>query len=129
MSTNYGANIEFLSFLADISDPGNGAISKERLACWLGLDVVDLIDRWQRSGKAEWAEFADDVLHVLDQMQDQTCSLAGTLAWYRYFPLSDQGAATADELVSLGCTSEVIFRLRKARETRPSHGSRASPRR
>lgn len=104
----YEANVEFLSFLADVTDSGTGVILIARLARWLGLEPHELEDRWVASGCEDWRDFADNVLRVLDAMQDQTDSLAVTLVWYRHAPIADQEARSADELVVAGSVDRAI---------------------
>lgn len=83
MSGDFEGNLEFLTFLADISDPGRGEIVSARLGRWLGLSVEELRQRWDGSGREAWNDYADDVLRVLDRIHDRTHSLPRTLSWYR----------------------------------------------
>ena len=109
----YEANVEFLGFLADVTDPGTGEIVLARLSCWLGLTEVELEDRWTASGRSEWRNFADDVLQVLDAMQDVTDSLTASLVWYRHEPLVKEGGNSADELVATGNTCVALALIRR----------------
>lgn len=105
------ASVEFLTFLADVYTAGTGEVQMDRLAAWLGLSEDELSNRWYQSGSSTWKEFADDILAILDLMQDRTCDLARTLAWYRHDPLAPCGI-TADRMVSSGRSQEVIARLK-----------------
>lgn len=108
VSAHSKANLEFLEFLADISHPGTGQILAERLAAWLGLSEDELLKRCARAGYLQWAQYANDVLIVLDRMQDRTQSLASTINWYRNLPISGESGATGDELVSSGHVRDVV---------------------
>jgi hypothetical protein len=98
----YEANVEFLGFLAHVTDPGTGEIVPARLGCWLGLSGSDLQHRWRSSGHDDWRDFANDVLSVLDAMQDLTESLAVTLLWFRHLPIAQGEGCSADGLVAAG---------------------------
>lgn len=113
MIENYDGNLEFLSFLADISHPGTGEIRADALALWLGVCPKELAARWQHSGHAEWADYANDVLRVLDLMQDHTHQLSRTITWFRELPAGSAFQATADQLVARGRTEEVIRAIRE----------------
>lgn len=108
MSTHSAANLEFLEFLADISHPGTGQILAERLAAWLGLPEDELLERRARAGYEQWAQYANDILMILDHMQDRTQSLASTINWYRNLPISAESDATGDELVSSGRVRDAV---------------------
>jgi len=116
MSNHYDGNLEFLNFLADISDPGTGQIVREKLASWLGFSDQELLQRWHQSGRRDWGDYADDVLRVLDRMHDQTYSLARTLNWYCNQPVDRRAGLTGDQLVSTGRACEALQRLRDKAE-------------
>ena len=97
------AAIEFLHFLADISDPVSGSITCIKLAAWLGLTAQQLQDRWKRRGaNIPWQTFADELLAVLDAAQAQGHGLQQTIDWYLNTPLGQAGRRTADQLVIAG---------------------------
>jgi hypothetical protein len=115
------ASVEFLGFLAHISCPATGEIGLEGLAGWLGLAADELESRWVSSGTESWADFASDILSVLDIMQDHTFDLALTLAWYRHDALP--GASdTADKWVSAGRVAQVRHALRNRKLVRVPDG-------
>ena len=97
------AAIEFLHFLADISDPATGGISCRKLAAWLGLTEQDLRKRWlQRGVSLAWHAFADELLAVLDAAQAQCHALERVIDWYFNTPIEQAGWRTADQLVIAG---------------------------
>jgi hypothetical protein len=97
------AAIEFLHFLADISDPVTGHITSIRLAAWLGITERELVKRWIRRGaNVTWQSFADELLAVLDAAQAQGPGLEQVIDWYLNTPLGQAGLRTADQLVTAG---------------------------
>jgi hypothetical protein len=97
------AAIEFLHFLADISDPATGSISCMRLAAWLGMPEQELKKRWIRRGaRVEWQTYADELLAVLDAAQAQGHGLEQVIDWYLNTPIRQAGQRTADQLVIAG---------------------------
>ncbi|GLQ98046.1 hypothetical protein [Dyella mobilis] len=97
------AAIEFLHFLADISDPVSGAISCIKLANWLGMTERELQRRWIRRGAdASWRNFADELLAVLDAAQAQVRGLEQAIDWYLNTPIARADRRTADQLVMAG---------------------------
>jgi hypothetical protein len=97
------AAIEFLHFLADISDPVTGTITCIKLAAWLGMTERDLQQRWIRRGaNVAWQTFADELLAVLDAAQAQGHGLEWAIDWYFNTPLGQAGLRTADQLVIAG---------------------------
>lgn len=97
------AAIEFLHFLADISDPVTGTISCIKLAAWLGMTRRDLQKRWIRRGThIPWQTFADELLAVLDAAQAQGHDLEQAIDWYFHTPIGQAGLRTADQLVIAG---------------------------
>jgi hypothetical protein len=114
MTDPFEGNLEFLNFIVDISDPGTGEIRIERLATWLGLTSKDLVARWHRSGHAQWTDYANDVLKVLDRMHDRTHALSLTFDWYRLLPISTGTDLTGDDLVATGRADEALQVLRNA---------------
>ena len=108
----FETSIEFLSFIADISDPGTGAILLNRLAERLGMSPVELEDQWSSSGQSEWAAFADEVLAVLDLLQDRTHSLTEAVRLYRLGRIPSHSNATIESLVVQGKALQVLRQLR-----------------
>jgi hypothetical protein len=103
VSSKSKAAIEFLHFLADISDPDTGDISALKLAAWLGLTEDALLKRWTRRGaQVAWRDFADELIAVLDAAQAQGGSLEGAIDWYLNTPVAQCGLRTPDELVVAG---------------------------
>jgi hypothetical protein len=103
VSGKYKAAIEFLHFLADVSDPTTGAISPLKLAAWLGMTEDALLRRWtQRGPKVTWKMFADELLAVLDAAQSQGVELERVIEWYFNAPIEQSGSRTADQLVLAG---------------------------
>jgi hypothetical protein len=97
------AAIEFLHFLADISDPATGSITCMKLAAWLGMTEQDLQKRWlQRGANMPWHSFADELLAVLDAAQAQCHGLEQVIDWYFNAPIEQAGRRTADQLVIAG---------------------------
>lgn len=97
------AAIEFLHFLADISDPVTGAISCMKLAAWLGMTEDALQKRWTRRGPTvTWQTFVDELLGVLDAAQAQGHSLEHVVDWYFNTPIEQAGERTADQIVIAG---------------------------
>jgi hypothetical protein len=98
------AAIEFLLFLADISDPDTGSISRIKLAAWLGMTERDLRQRWIRRGvRVAWQTFADELLAVLDAAQAQEGhGLEQVIDWYFHTPIRQADQRTADQLVIAG---------------------------
>jgi hypothetical protein len=97
------AAIEFLHFLADISDPVTGTISCIKLAAWLGMTEHELQKRWIRRGaNASWHRFADELLAVLDAAQAQGHGLEQVIDWYLNTPIAQADQRTADQLVMAG---------------------------
>jgi hypothetical protein len=95
--------IEFLHFLADISDPVTGSISCMRLAAWLGMTERQLQKRWIRRGtRVAWQTFADELLAVLDAAQAQGHGLEQVIDWYLNTPIRQADQRTADQLVIAG---------------------------
>jgi hypothetical protein len=111
-------SIEFLQFLADISNPATGEISAERLATWLCQTEADLHAQWRDRGvNVPWAIFADEILSILDAVQDQTRDLETTVDWYLHQPLDTFEKHTAQQLVTSGKARRLIMAIR-AREVR-----------
>jgi len=97
------AAIEFLHFLADISDPATGNISCIKLAAWLGMTERELRQRWIRRGsRVAWRTFADELLAVLDAAQAQGHGLEQVIDWYLHTPIGQAEQRTADQLVIAG---------------------------
>ncbi|GFZ89530.1 hypothetical protein [Dyella caseinilytica] len=97
------AAIEFLHFLADISDPATGTISRIKLAAWLGMTERELRQRWIRRGaRVAWQTFADELLAVLDAAQAQGHGLEQVIDWYLHTPIGQAKQRTADQLVIAG---------------------------
>jgi NAD-dependent oxidoreductase involved in siderophore biosynthesis len=97
------AAIEFLHFLADISDPVTGSISCMTLAAWFGMTGQELQKRWIRRGaNVAWQTFADELLAVLDAAQAQGRGLEQVIDWYFHTPIAQAGLRTADQLVIAG---------------------------
>jgi hypothetical protein len=97
------AAMEFLHFLADISDPVNGTISRIKLAAWLGMTERELRQRWIRRGvRVPWQAFADELLAVLDAAQAQGHGLEQVIDWYFHTPIGQADPRTADQLVIAG---------------------------
>jgi hypothetical protein len=97
------AAIEFLHFLADVSDQVVGTISCMKLAAWLGMTEAALQKRWIRRGpNVTWQVFVDELLSVLDAAQAQGQSLEEAIEWYLSTPIERRGKRTADELVIAG---------------------------
>ena len=119
MNANQRAgSIEFLEFLADISNPATGEISADRLATWLCHTQSDLNAQWRLRGmNVPWAFFADEILSVLDAAQDQTCDLEVTVEWYLRQPLEVFGKLTPEQLVTHGRARHLVTAIR-AREIR-----------
>ncbi|HTV85593.1 MAG TPA: hypothetical protein VME63_09305 [Dyella sp.] len=103
VSSKSKAAIEFLHFLADISDPNTGDISALKLAAWLGMTEEALLKRWmQRGPHSGWRSFADEVIGVLDAAQSQGASLDCAIDWYRNTPIAQCGLRTPDQIVVAG---------------------------
>jgi hypothetical protein len=97
------AAVEFLHFLADISDPVTGHITCIKLAAWLGMTEQELQKRWIRRGaNVAWQIYADELLAVLDAAQAQGPGLERAIDWYLNTPLGQAGRRTADQLVIAG---------------------------
>ena len=104
--------VEFLEFLADISDPATGAISCIRLAGWLGMTETALRRRWIRRGvRVPWEQFVDELLSVLDAAQSRRRDLEQAIDWYFNTPIEQCGRRTADELVMAGEVSRLLREL------------------
>ena len=102
-SSKSSAAIEFLHFLADVSDPATGAISCLRLAAWLGMTEDALRKRWIRRGpQVAWQTFVDELLGVLDAAQAQGHGLEKVIDWYLNILLERGGQRTADQIVIAG---------------------------
>lgn len=100
---------EFLQFLADVSDPVTGAISRIRLAAWLGMTEDALRKRWIRRGvNVPWQQFTDELLSVLDAAQLQRRDLEQAIDWYFNTPIEQCGRKTADELVMAGQANRLL---------------------
>jgi hypothetical protein len=94
---------EFLHFLADISDPATGNISRIKLAAWLGMTEHDLRNRWIRRGaRVAWRTFADELLAVLDAAHTQGHDLERVIDWFLHTPIAPAGQRTPDQLVIAG---------------------------
>jgi hypothetical protein len=97
------AAIEFLHFLADISDPATGDISRIKLAAWLGMTERELRMRWiQRGVHIAWRTFTDELLAVLDAAQAQGHGLERVIDWYLHTPIRQAAQRMADQLVIAG---------------------------
>jgi len=108
------ATLEFLEFLADISNPATGEISAERLATWLCWSEAELHQRWVSRGLyVPWPLFADELLSVLDAVQDVTCDLEKTVEWYLHEPIEGFEMRTADEIVSAGEARRLVFSIKR----------------
>lgn len=109
-------SIEFLEFLADVSNPATGEISVDRLATWLCQTEFDLRSRWHsRGSNIPWAFFADEVLAVLDAAQDETCDLEFTVDWYLNASISLFDKRTPEQVVVAGGARRLVVAI-KARE-------------
>jgi hypothetical protein len=103
VSSKSKAAIEFLHFLADVSDPDTGDISALKLAAWLGMTEQALRKRWTRRGpEVAWRAFVDELIAVLDAAQSQNGSLEGAIDWYLHTPIAQCGLRTPDEIVVAG---------------------------
>lgn len=103
VSSKSKAAIEFLHFLADISDPDTGDISPLKLAAWLGVTEEALLKRWTRRGPdVAWRCFVDELIAVLDAAQSQGGSLEGAIDWYLRTPIAQCGLRTPDQIVADG---------------------------
>ena len=95
--------IEFLHFLADISDPATGVISRIKLAAWLGMTEAELCKRWIRRGtNIAWPRYADELLSVLDAAHEQGYDLERVIDWYFHARIEQAGQRTADQIVTDG---------------------------
>jgi len=116
LSRKASANIEFLGFLADISNPATGEISAGRLANWLCQTEADLNEKWRsRGANIPWAIFADELLAILDVAQDQICDLDAVVEWYLHMPIANFGMCTPQQLVMAGKARSLVVAIR-ARE-------------
>jgi hypothetical protein len=96
------ASFEFLTFLADISDPATGLILPCRLSRWLEIPEIQLRDAAAESVKGNWSIFASDLLAVLDAMHDHTGAMANTLRWFREARVDEFGSQSGLEVVRNG---------------------------
>jgi hypothetical protein len=104
------ASVEFLTFLADISNPATGEISISRLANWLQLTEVELHQRWKNRGNhIPWSLFADELLAVLDAVQDVTYELPKTVEWFMHTPIEVFDRRTADQVVAAGDARRLVY--------------------
>lgn len=109
-------SIEFLEFLADISNPATGEISADRLAHWLCQTAAELKSRWHdRGSNLPWALFADEMLAVLDAAQDETCDLETTVGWYLKAPIALFDKKTPEQVVIAGGSRRLVEAM-KAKE-------------
>ena len=126
-SEKRNASVEFLKFIADISDPATGTIDIERLASWLHMSTAELHDRWKSSAKRlPWKLFADELLDVLDAIQDRTLDLDRTTRWFRSVSISHFEMMTADEAVVKGSARRLSESIRAGQvvvEAAAQHGS------
>jgi len=112
--TQRAASVEFLEFLAHISNSATGEISLSRLAGSLRLRDEELSQRWEERGRSiAWPIFADEILAVLDAAQDVTLNFARTVEWYRHEPIERFGMRTADKVVSDGSARRLVHVLRQ----------------
>jgi hypothetical protein len=103
VSNKSKAAIEFLHFLADVSDPNTGDISPLRLAAWLGMTEDKLLKRWTLRGpKVAWRSFVDEMIAVLDAAQSQGSSLESVIDWYLHTPIAQSGLRTPEQIVLAG---------------------------
>ena len=124
--SRFETSIEFLTFIADVSDPGTGMILPDRLATRLGVSVSELEEQWRASCYCDWAAFADGVLSVLDVLQDRTHSLKAAVQLYRRGRILPD-CETIERRVVRGMASQVLRDLRgDASLERISLGQKAS---
>jgi hypothetical protein len=108
-----GANLEFLEFLADISNPATGEISASRLADWLCQTEAGLKEKWHKCGaNIPWWLFADEVLAVLDAAQDQVHDLGVAIDWYLSKPLDGFGMNTPQQVVVDGKARQLVVAIK-----------------
>ncbi|WP_449427203.1 hypothetical protein [Rhodanobacter umsongensis] len=108
------ASIEFLEFLAHISNSATGEISFSMLAGSLQMSDQELLQRWDERGRSvAWPMFADEILAVLDAAQDITFNFARTVAWYRHEPIESFGMRSADQVVAAGGARRLAFLIAK----------------
>jgi hypothetical protein len=122
--TKRSASVEFLEFLADISNPATGEISLERLAEWLAIPALELSQRLRQRGEGmAWPRFAEEILAVLDAVHDSTCDLATSVHWYKFAPISCFHSKTADQVVTEGGARLLIMLIRRGEVGLPGVGS------
>jgi hypothetical protein len=108
------STLEFLEFLADISNPATGEISTGTLASRLYMTEADLLQRWMSRGdNVSWRLFADELLAVLDAVQDVTYDLTRTIRWYRSEPIEIFDGRTADEVVTSGEARRLVLLIKR----------------
>jgi len=113
-NTQRAASVEFLEFLAHISNSATGEISLPMLAGSLSLRDEELFQRWDERGHSiAWPVFADEILAVLDAAQDLTLNLARTIEWYRHEPIERFGMRTADKVVTRGNARHLVQVLKQ----------------
>ncbi|RDS80037.1 hypothetical protein [Dyella psychrodurans] len=112
VSSKSKAAIEFLHFLADVSDPDTGDISSLKLAAWLGMTEGTLLKRWtQRGSNVAWRTFVDELIAVLDAAQSQGCNLESVIDWYFNTPIAQSGLRTPDQIVLAGDARWLVRQL------------------
>jgi hypothetical protein len=112
VSSKSKAAIEFLHFLADVSDPNTGDISPLKLAAWLGMTEDTLLKRWtQRGPDVAWRTFVDELIAVLDAAQSQGCNLESVIDWYLHTPIAQSGLRTPDQIVLAGDAGWLVRQL------------------
>jgi hypothetical protein len=107
------AAVEFLQFLADISDPGTGVISSEKLAARLAMSDADLRQHWSDRGGVTWKVFVDELLAVLDIAQEHTHNLNQAIVWYRHSSIEVFGSRTPDRIVIEGEARKLVRAIRR----------------
>ena len=108
------ASVEFLEFLADISDPATGEIRAKRLASRLGLTESELYQVWSaRENHVSWAIFVDEVLSVLDVVQDVTQDLESTVHWFQREPIPAFNMKTAQRVVATGGARTLVALIKR----------------
>jgi len=119
-------SIEFLEFLADVSNPATGEISVDRLATWLCQTEADLKAKWHsRRANIPWAFFADEILAVLDAVQDETCDLELTVDWYLKAPIALFDGCSPEQVVVAGGARRLVVAI-KAKEVPISNANLAA---
>jgi len=109
------SSVEFLRFLADISNPVTGQIDLDAFAEQLGIDRELLVQHWRERGGLEWSSFADETLAVLDAAHDLRGDLRKTIDWYLYRPLKAFDMKTAEYVVASGYARLLERAIKKAK--------------